>query len=162
MGDDNPPSHLQDEGDLVKRRLEKLEHWKEQGIEPYALKYPRRDTTADIRERFEKLAKGEESDYQASLAGRIMALRRHGKAVFADIEDLHAKIIRLFHPDFVGTRVKIRDLIIAGVGETLGLPHRLDHFFVECLRLGFICETSLSAVGESPRCASQRIRAPRR
>ena len=61
MGDENTPSHLQDEGELVKRRLEKLEHWKEQGIEPYALRYSRRDTTADIRERFSELGDGEES-----------------------------------------------------------------------------------------------------
>ena len=120
MEDANTPSHLQDEGDLVKRRLEKLEHWKEQGIEPYALKYPRRDTTADIREHFDQLDKGEESDYQASLAGRIMALRRHGKAVFADIEDLEGKLQLLASLDSLGEQSYelFQDL---DIGDWIGL-----------------------------------------
>ena len=92
MGEDTKPPYLEDEGDLVKRRLEKLEDWRRQGIEPYALRYDRRDTTSEIRERFSDLKNGEESDYSASLAGRVMALRRHGKACFADLQDREGKL----------------------------------------------------------------------
>ena len=65
MGDEKGPAAFQDEGDLVKRRLRKLEDWRERGVEPYALKYTRRDTTTDIQDRFASLADGEESGYTA-------------------------------------------------------------------------------------------------
>ena len=102
MGDNKIPPAFQDDGDLVWRRLEKLEDWKKKGIEPYALRYPHRDTTSAIRDRFESLKDGEESDYTASLAGRLMALRRHGKACFADIEDREGRIQLLASLDSLG------------------------------------------------------------
>jgi lysyl-tRNA synthetase, class II len=92
LGDEKASPDLIEEGDLVKRRLEKLQVLKSKGIEPYALKYPRRDTTSGIKGRFSNLKDGEESGYIASLAGRIMALRRHGKACFADLEDREGRL----------------------------------------------------------------------
>ena len=102
MGDEKGPAAFQDEGDLVKRRLEKLEDWRGHGIEPYALKYARRDTTSDIRDRFASLADGEDSGFTASLAGRLMALRRHGKACFADIEDRDGRLQLMASVDSLG------------------------------------------------------------
>ncbi len=102
MGDDKGQSAFQDEGELVRRRLEKLEDWKKRGIEPYALRYGRRDTTSGIRGRFASLADGEESGYTASLAGRLMALRRHGKACFADIEDRDGRLQLMASVDSLG------------------------------------------------------------
>ena len=103
MGDDNIPPAFRDDGDLVWRRLDKLEGWRDKGIEPYALRYPHRDTTSSVRDRFDSLQDGEESDYTASLAGRIMALRRHGKACFADIEDREGRIQLLASLDSLGS-----------------------------------------------------------
>jgi lysyl-tRNA synthetase, class II len=102
LDDDNGPPAFQDEGELVRRRLEKLEEWRERGIEPYALKYPHPDDTSGIRDRFASLAHGEESGYIASLAGRLMALRRHGKACFADIEDRGGRLQLMASVDSLG------------------------------------------------------------
>jgi lysyl-tRNA synthetase class 2 len=85
--DNTTPIDLQDEGELISRRVEKLEELEKKGIPPYALRYPHEDNSRDIRERFSGLEDGEESDYVARLAGRIMAIRRHGKATFVDLED---------------------------------------------------------------------------
>jgi len=93
---------LQDEGELVRRRLEKLEELERQGINPYALRYPHQDNTAEIRERFSSLEDGEESDYIARLAGRIMAIRRHGKASFADLEDSRGRLQVMTSVDSLG------------------------------------------------------------
>ncbi len=90
------------ESELVIRRLEKLEEWRAKGIEPYAWRYPRRDVTEEIRRRFQYLEKGQESDYVASLAGRLMALRRHGKACFADLLDGWGKLQLLASVDSLG------------------------------------------------------------
>lgn len=93
---------FEDEGELVRRRLEKLQELRERGIEPYSLKYGRRDSTADIRERFSSLQDGGESGYTAAVAGRIMALRRHGKACFADIEDGGGRLQLMASVDSLG------------------------------------------------------------
>ncbi len=93
---------MADEGELVRRRLEKLQGLRERGIRPYALKYERRDDSADIRERFSSLADGGESGYTAAVAGRLMALRRHGKACFADIEDRGGRLQLMASLDILG------------------------------------------------------------
>ncbi len=102
LGEGNVPPAFREESDLVKRRLEKLEEWKARGIEPYAIKYPHEDTTTRIRQRFHELGNGEESGYRASLAGRLMALRRHGKACFADLEDGWGRLQLLAAVDSLG------------------------------------------------------------
>src|SRR4030042_3247626 len=102
LGDEKSSPDLTDEGDLVRRRLDKLQDLKMQGIEPYALKYNHRDTTSGIRDRFSNLQDGEESEYLASLAGRIMALRRHGKACFADVEDREGRLQVMAALDILG------------------------------------------------------------
>jgi len=118
------PSCLDDEGDLVKRRLEKLVDWKEQGVEPYALKYSPTDTTADIARRFDGLRDGEESDYHARLAGRIMALRRHGKAVFADLEDREGKLQLMASLDSLGEESFARFKNI-DIGDWIGVEGKV-------------------------------------
>ncbi len=102
MDDRAVPPAFQGESDLVIRRLQKLEEWRARGIEPYAWRYPRRDTTAGIRERFQHLESGHESDYRASLAGRLMALRRHGKASFADLMDGWGRLQLMASVDSLG------------------------------------------------------------
>lgn len=102
MSDNTASFDLQDEGELVRRRLEKLEELERQGINPYALRYPHQDNTAEIRERFSSLEDGEESDYIARLAGRIMAIRRHGKASFADLEDGRGRLQVMTSVDSLG------------------------------------------------------------
>ena len=87
--------------ELMRQRLAKLEQWRSWGVEPFGLKYPRTDTAAGLREGYGSLEAGAESGYRAAVAGRLMALRRHGKAAFADLQDssgriqLHASVDRL-------------------------------------------------------------------
>ncbi len=102
MDEDRETEVFQDQGELVRRRLEKLEMMRERGIEPYALRFERSDTTSQIQERFSSLRNGEESGYEASLAGRIMALRRHGKACFADLEDREGRLQLMASLDSLG------------------------------------------------------------
>jgi lysyl-tRNA synthetase class 2 len=100
--DNTTSTDLQDEGELIRRRVEKLEELQEKGIRPYALRYPHSDNSADIRERFSGLGDGGESDYVARLAGRIMAIRRHGKATFADLEDSRGRLQIMASLDSLG------------------------------------------------------------
>ncbi|MGQ9475717.1 MAG: lysine--tRNA ligase [Actinomycetota bacterium] len=96
------PPAFREESEQVIRRLQKLWEWRARGVEPYAWRYPRRDTTAALRDRYHILEKGQESGYQASLAGRLMAMRRHGKACFADLEDGQGRIQLMASVDSLG------------------------------------------------------------
>jgi lysyl-tRNA synthetase class 2 len=71
-------------------RLRKLEELKKVGLDPFAItKYEKKENFKEIKERFnEKLKAGEKLENEkVSTAGRILAIREHGKASFADLFD---------------------------------------------------------------------------
>lgn len=71
--------------DLMKQRLENLEAIKKGGVYPYGRKF---DRTASIGEIVDGFAEGK----KATLAGRVMAIRAHGKSIFGDIKDRTGKM----------------------------------------------------------------------
>ena len=72
---------------LMQQRREKLEELRELDIKAYGKKYKISHHAEDITENFEEL-KGE----NVRLAGRLMAIRTHGKATFADLMDITGRI----------------------------------------------------------------------
>ncbi len=71
--------------DLYGQRLEKLARIRESKEEPFKYSYPRTHTIKEACEEFEKL--GGEDGLKVRLAGRLFALRFHGKTTFADLVD---------------------------------------------------------------------------
>jgi lysyl-tRNA synthetase class 2 len=92
----------EDLNELMRRRREKLDLWRSRGVEPYGLDYPRSDGSAELHQRFSGLAAGEESGYRAGVAGRLTAMRRHGKASFADLQDFSGGIQLFLSVDRLG------------------------------------------------------------
>ena len=72
---------------LIKRRLEELDELKKKGIEPFAYSF---DVDSDSQKIKESFKDGEE--FNVKIAGRIMAIRRMGKASFTHIQDHLGKI----------------------------------------------------------------------
>jgi lysyl-tRNA synthetase len=68
-------------------RLDKLDALRARGIEPYPVRFDRDCTAAALHERFAGLAPGSDTGETVALAGRVMALRRHGGLDFADLRD---------------------------------------------------------------------------
>lgn len=77
---------------IREEKIKEIEELKKQGIDPFGQKFLGKESIANIIERFNKIDIGESSIENVIIAGRVMALRRHGKAVFADIEDQYGKI----------------------------------------------------------------------
>jgi len=69
-------------------RLEKAARLKELGFEPFGRRYERSHTAAQAHELLEKEGEGR----QVACAGRVTALRKHGKASFFDIRDSSGSI----------------------------------------------------------------------
>ena len=84
---------MSDEGpspaeDVLAARRQKLGRIRQRGLEPYALRFDRDATAAEVQEKFGSLAAGDSSGQVISVAGRLMALRRMGKVTFGVLRDV--------------------------------------------------------------------------
>ena len=85
--DSHPPTEHDLMTDPIAVRRLKLNALIEKGIEPYRKRYDRTHVVSDVRAAYESLEPGEESGMSVRLAGRLVAVRTHGKATFADLKD---------------------------------------------------------------------------
>ena len=76
-------------GELRTIKIEKLEKIKSMGINPYPNKFDRTNHTTDIIENFEEF---EKKETPVAIAGRLIAVRKMGKAAFCHIRDGEGKI----------------------------------------------------------------------
>lgn len=83
--------------ELKKVRLDKLEELRSMGIDPFGQRFERDTMAAQISADFEQL-----EGQTVTIAGRLMSKRRHGKAGFANLQDLSGDIQLYFRRDDVG------------------------------------------------------------
>lgn len=112
---DHEPSQEINISELKKVRLEKLEELREMGIDPFGNRYIRDTDTAAILSNFTAL-----EGQKVSLAGRIMSKRRHGKAGFANLQDLTGNIQLYFKKDDIGEE-KYELFKKMDIGDILGI-----------------------------------------
>ena len=103
--------------ELMRQRQEKLERWRALGVPPYAYRF---DVTHDAAQ---CLARGEavtsEPGERVRVAGRVMALRGHGKAGFAHLLDRSGRIQLYFRADQLGEQFARYELL--DVGDWIGV-----------------------------------------
>jgi len=92
---------------LEKIRLEKIEHLRKEGVEPYPTRAERTHTSAQAIAAFEAAEKGTSQDQppaegKYTVAGRIRAARAMGKLTFAHIEDGDGRIQLLLRMNELG------------------------------------------------------------
>jgi lysyl-tRNA synthetase class 2 len=92
-----PQNDYLDINQLKQVRLEKLAELQEMGIDPFGKRFDRNAETQDIKANFDQL-----EGQSVRIAGRIMAKRRHGKAGFANLQDLSGNIQLYFRHDDLG------------------------------------------------------------
>ena len=93
------------ESEVVRQRKEKLLRLRtEEGVDPYVIeKWDRRDILEDIQKKFEHLEPGQEDESTVvQTAGRLMTIRRQGKATFADLADETSRMQLYFQLNAVG------------------------------------------------------------
>ncbi len=77
---------------ILETAKEEIKKLREEGIEPYAYKYDRDSYINEIHEKYKDIKVDELIEDYVSIAGRLMAIRRHGKASFAHISDISGTI----------------------------------------------------------------------
>ncbi|HHY33017.1 MAG TPA: lysine--tRNA ligase [Firmicutes bacterium] len=75
------------ESEQVRVRRQKMDALRARGIDPFGHRFERTHHAREIVEGFERLEGG-----TVKVAGRLMAMRSHGKATFADLLDLSGRI----------------------------------------------------------------------
>ena len=104
----------QDLGVLIQRRYEELVELKQKGIDPFAYSYDVNSDSENIKSNF-----NEEEKRVVKIAGRIMAIRRMGKASFANIQDHTGKIQIYLKKDDLGESYEIFRLL--DIGDIIGV-----------------------------------------
>ena len=101
--ENNQTTNLQDLNDQEQRRREKLAEYKELGIDPFGHKFEVDSTAAGLKEEFAFLeAEKVKEDSHVRIAGRIVLLRKMGKASFFTLLDRTGKIQCYIKQDVVG------------------------------------------------------------
>ncbi|HEX7066146.1 MAG TPA: lysine--tRNA ligase [Bacillales bacterium] len=93
-----------DVNDLMLARREKLNHLREEGIDPFGGRFDRTHDAKEMNGQFSDFSKEElgEKEIPVSLAGRIMTKRGKGKAGFSHIQDLTGQVQIYVRKDAVG------------------------------------------------------------
>ena len=108
------------EQEIVRRN--KLEKYKELGLDPFGSAYMQKDKSRDIKKKYEGYSHEEleEMNVPCQVAGRIMFIRKMGKASFFSIQDREGKIQVYIRKDVVGDNQY--DLFkMADIGDIVGI-----------------------------------------
>ena len=112
---DQQASDHEDLNVLMLRRREELEKLRMAGINPYPYDYDRTDFSRDTVETF----KDDAPQRTVSVAGRILSIRRMGKASFAHIQDSRGKIQLYLKKEELGQMYDAFKLM--DIGDVIGV-----------------------------------------
>ena len=101
--------------EIIRFRKEKLDTLRERGVNPYPYNYKPTHTSGEILENYDDL---EEKD--VTVAGRIMALRKMGKASFFHIQDMGGRIQVYIKRDEVGEDAYV-NFKLMDIGDVVGV-----------------------------------------
>ena len=108
--------------EIRKTKLEKLEKLKKAGIDPYPSVSGRTHTIAQALENFDKFS---ESKEELTLAGRVMARRDMGGAIFFDLRDDSGKIQGFIKEDIVGKEIFSNFSDLTDIGDFIEISGTL-------------------------------------
>ena len=101
----------------MQNRIDKMHKIEEHGWRPFGHRFEWTHRSADVKEQFEALA---ETEAEVKMAGRVMAIRGHGKTCFMDMQDKTGRMQLYVRKDVLGEEdyslVKMMD-----IGDTIGV-----------------------------------------
>jgi lysyl-tRNA synthetase class 2 len=100
------------------QRIQKLTALREKGHDPYAARFTRTHTAREVASGHEAL---EQSAENVSLAGRIVALRPHGKTTFAHLLDGSGRIQVYLRQDLLGEEAFSTFNHLLDLGDVIGV-----------------------------------------
>jgi len=131
---------LEELTELMHRRREELEELKKLGINPYPYEFNVTAYSKDIIENF----RDGDSPRTVSVAGRLMAIRRMGKASFAHIQDSRGRIQIYLKKDDLGATYDTFKLM--DIGDIVGVEGfvfrtKTGEITIHAQRLELLCKS---------------------
>lgn len=111
---------VEDLNEMMKIRREKMEAFREIGVASFGHRYEVTDYAADIKANNEGL-NGEEEGPEVNIAGRLMAIRGHGKASFCTLNDRSGNIQVYFKIDVLGEEKYKKEFRKLDIGDIVGI-----------------------------------------
>ncbi len=113
-----------DANELIRRRREKLEAWRQRGTEPFGGRFPVTHKSGELQTRYREAPDdGLKEAGSVGLAGRVIAIRDHGKTCFADLQDSSGRIQLYARVDALGDQYAAFTDI--DVGDFIGVTGEL-------------------------------------
>ena len=109
----------QDLNEMMRVRREKMDAFRAMGVAPFGHRFEVTDYAVPLKEKYDHLAEDEEGG-EVRIAGRLMAIRGHGKASFAVLMDLSGKIQIYFKLDVLGEE-KYKEFKLLDIGDIIGV-----------------------------------------
>ena len=132
------------EQELVRR--EKLDKIREMNIDPFGHKFERDSYSSDLKEKYKDVPHDdfENMDDKATVAGRIMFIRKMGKASFFTIQDLKGSIQIYISINDVGEEV-YNFFKTADIGDIVGVHGKImktktGEVTIKCLEYTHLCK----------------------
>ena len=110
---------VQDLNEMMQVRRDKMQSFADKGVAPFGHRYVVSHHAQQVFDHFAEL-EGEDGDKKVRLAGRLMAIRGHGKASFAVLMDLSGKIQIYFKLDTLGEE-KYSEFKLLDIGDIIGI-----------------------------------------
>ena len=105
----------------MQARLEKLQSLRERGVDPYPPRFYPSHSISQVIQHFSSLASEEKSEEEAvTVAGRLVALRKMGRAAFLDLRDGTGKVQVHASLDVLGEQ-QYSQLCDSDIGDFLGV-----------------------------------------
>ena len=113
----NKPNTEEEINEQMQVRIDKMHKIEEHGWKPFGYRFLYTHRAADIAAQFDELS---EKETEVKMAGRIMAIRGHGKTCFMDMQDKTGRIQVYVRKDVIGEEnyalIKLMD-----IGDTVGI-----------------------------------------
>ena len=110
----------QDLNEMMRVRREKMEAFRAMGVAPFGHRFEVTDYAAQIRAQYDHLDEDEEGG-EVCIAGRLMAIRGHGKASFSTLNDRTGNIQIYFKQDVLGEKKYKEEFKRLDIGDIIGI-----------------------------------------
>ncbi|MDD4362634.1 MAG: lysine--tRNA ligase, partial [Atribacterota bacterium] len=87
---------------LREERIKEIEQLKSSNIDPFGKRFEGKKTIEEVIHDFSDTATSDPSNDNVTVAGRIKGLRKHGKAIFADLEDQTGRLQVYIKSNYIG------------------------------------------------------------
>lgn len=111
---------VEDLNEMMKVRREKMEEFRAMGVPPFGHRYDVTDYAEPIKEKYAYL-EGDEEGGEVRIAGRLMAIRGHGKASFCTLNDRTGNIQVYFKIDVLGEDKYKNQFKKLDIGDIVGI-----------------------------------------